>query len=251
MTRRDSWSSLSEHELVYFRSQFKKPYRSTLAFAVWLKKLGCVRSGNVLLDVGCGMGAVSVHLAKVFPEACIRGIEYETRLAAEGAELMKLHGRTNVTIEQGDLYHLEAFRGAVDGVISTQTLSWLEDAERPLASFAATDCRWIAISSLFYDGPVSARIEISDYTSQVEGRRSRESYYNIYSIPRTIGYLRSLGFTRFDYAPFEIDLNLPPPADRGMGTFTAELKSGQRLQFSGPVLMSWYFLYAEKGGDND
>lgn len=242
-----SWGRFTEKELDYFRLQFATPYRSTVAFTDWLKRLGCVPSGGAVLDVGCGMGAVTGHFAEAFPQTRFIGIENNPQLVAMGNGFLAERGRPNVSLESGDLYHLEGRHGQADGLICTQTLSWLENAEKPLAAFAGTGCRWMALSSLFYDGPVSARIEITDHASRAEGRESRESYYNVYSIPRTLAYLETLGYGRASFQSFDIDIDLAAPPDKGMGTHTLELKTGRRLQVSGPVLMSWYFLYAERG----
>ena len=231
----------------YFRSQFLRPYRSTLAFTDWLAELDCVRPGTEILDLGCGMGEFSNHFAKTFPAVRVLGLDNNPQLVAEGNAILAGTGVGNLSLALGDLYGLEAHRGKVDGVICTQTLSWLPEAEAPLASFADTGCRWIAVSSLFYAGPVSAKIEVTDHASKAGSRESRESFYNIYSLPATIGFLNTLGFTDFEHRPFDIDIDLPPPADKGMGTYTVELKSGKRLQISGPVLMSWHFLFAERG----
>jgi hypothetical protein len=54
------------------------------------------------------------------------------------------------------------------------------------------------------------------------------------------------GYEDFVFQPFNIDIDLPKPAHDGMGTYTEQLENGQRIQISGPVFMSWYFILARK-----
>ena len=43
-----------------------------------------------------------------------------------------------------------------------------------------------------------------------------------------------------------MDIDLPKPDSPRMGTYTVKSESGERLQFSGALFMSWYFVLAEK-----
>ena len=241
-----NWDNLTPYELDYFQKQYTAPYNMTLQFVEWLKNLGCIKPRSVLLDAGCGMGAVTCYLASVFPYVEFYGIEFDSMLSREGATRVEMLGLKNVTLEQGDLRELSKYSGLINGIISTQTLSWLESGEVALSSFSDTGCNWIAVSSLFYDGPVSVRTEVTDASSRTDARESRESFYNIYSIPQTIQYLKKKGFKNFDFKPFDIEIDLAQPDSRGMGTYTQQLMSGKKLQFSGPLFMPWYFIYASR-----
>jgi hypothetical protein len=60
-------------------------------------------------------------------------------------------------------------------------------------------------------------------------------------------FFREKGFSKFEYIPFEIDIDLPKPVGTGFdGTYTETLKNGERIQISGPILMSWYFVLAQQ-----
>lgn len=77
-------------------------------------------------------------------------------------------------------------------------------------------------------------------------RAAKRAYYNIYSLQRTHRRLEELGFAQARWEKFELDIDLPRPANGSMGTYTKTTKEGERLQISGPLLMPWYFVYAKK-----
>lgn len=232
----------------YHRRQFDRPYRSTEAFGTWLDGLVDLRSTpQRVVDIGCGEGANAFHLSRRYPATSFVGIELNERLVDWGNELLVELGATEVQLQQGDLYSLDpSLRSAFDGLISLQTLSWLPDFDTPVRRMMELKPEWIAVSSLFFEGKVNARIEIQDYSLPLAGKPYREAYYNVYSIPLVEDVFREGGYKEFRFQPFEIDIDLPAPEDAGMGTYTEQLADGRRLQISGPLLMNWYFLFARR-----
>lgn len=228
----------------YHERQFKTPYRSTVAFAKWLKSLGLPKPETTVADVGCGMGAALNYLAGEFPKTTFRGIEISERLVTLGKKLVD---KTNASLCIGDLYELDSTqKHTYDGIISLQTLSWLPNFQEPLKAMCALHPNWIGLSSLFYDGPVNCNIEVQDYTQPLENQSYKREFYNIYSLPLVEDYLNGLGYCDFSFQKFDLDVDLKPPANNGMGTYTETLASGARLQISGPLLMSWYFVFSGK-----
>jgi hypothetical protein len=104
--------------------------------------------------------------------------------------------------------------------------------------------KWIALTSLFYDGPLSCTIEVQDYDSNLQP--CMKSFYNVYSLPLVKKILLELGYCNFQSTEFEINIDLPRPDRKGKGTYTERLQSGRRLQISGPLLMPWYFIAVKK-----
>jgi hypothetical protein len=105
------------------------------------------------------------------------------------------------------------------------------------------------MTSLFYDGPVNTIVRTQDYTIPIGDSPFRESYYNIYSIPLVREHLANLGYDSFACVPFEIDIDLKRPQEGGMRSFTQRLADGRRLQFGGPVYLSWHFIAATRSGN--
>jgi len=62
-------------------------------------------------------------------------------------------------------------------------------------------------------------------------RNHSTSYCNVYALKQR--------FKRFD-----IDIDLPKGSHGGLGTYTELLADGRRLQISGPIMLSWYFILA-------
>jgi len=73
-------------------------------------------------------------------------------------------------------------------------------------------------------------------------------FYNIYSINEVKQFFEENGYKRFEYTPFEINIDLNKPMDGGMGTYTETLEDGRKLQFGGPILIPEYFICAIKNG---
>lgn len=187
----------------YFLSQYEKPYRSTVALHRWLKSMGVFTSAARIVDVGCGMGAPLGYFAAQEPQCEFCGLDFNPTLIAEGSQ--RLQKLPNVRLEEADIRQLSRYGDRFDGVLSMQTLSWLEDYSEPLAQMAAMRPRWMALTSLFYDGPVNTRIQVQDYSKPVEGKPYKDAFYNVYSLPLFKQRLQALGFPDIVVQPFEID----------------------------------------------
>jgi len=170
-------------------------------------------------------------------------VDFNEKLIESGKALYSKLGIKNVSLEHGDLYNLSnRFLNHFDGLLSLQTLSWLPDFRKPLEKMSQLNCRWMALSSLFYDGPVSAQTKITDRSSG----EAVDSFYNTYSIPEVRQELLNYGYSGVKFNAFEIDIDLNRPAHGGMGTYTKKDLETKRIQISGPLLMNWYFLLAER-----
>jgi hypothetical protein len=106
--------------------------------------------------------------------------------------------------------------------------------------------QWIAISSLFYEGDITCKVEVEEH------RRNRKTFYNTYSLPEIRRFCKINGYTLKKAKPFAIKTDIVKPNDSNyMGTYTEKAindnKNGfKRLQISGPLLMNWYMLLIEK-----
>jgi SAM-dependent methyltransferase len=229
----------------YHIRQFETPYRSTVAFCDWLEKQGLIggeQNNGMILDAGSGSGANIKYLGERFPCNQYLGVDLNKELVDLGNEYFQSH-ELDHRLMKGDLFDLSAIaKNNVEGIVSFQTLSWLPGYQDAIRSMASVESRWIAASSLFYDGPLEFKIEVDEFTSQ----RQRKALYNIYSIDRVREQFSELGYQNFYYSPFEIDIDLVPPLDKGLGTYTRDFTSGEKAQFTGPLMLPWYFIVASK-----
>jgi SAM-dependent methyltransferase len=240
------WLSIADNGRDFHRRQLDRPYRSTVALANFLEAEGLLGSGPVrVLDMAAGMGQVARYLAGRFPAAAFTAVDIHPDLLGEGRAA--LAGLDNARAMVGDLFEPpQELRGAFDGVLLVNTLNGLDDPARALAALAGLRARWICITSLFHDGEVESDITVRDYTKPTLDKDHTVCRYNVFSLPRTLRALARLGYDRARHIPFVMDIDLPPPADGGMGTFTVPLSNGQRLQMSGPLHLPWRFVVVER-----
>ena len=135
--------------------------------------------------------------------------------------------------------------GGVDGVISLQTLSWLPEMRNPMTQiFEVIQPNWIGLTSLFYEGDISCRIEVFEHS------RSRKTFYNVYSLKELNRLAGEHEYEIVKYDRFDIRIDIPKPKNIDlMGTFTEKVEGSsdyQRLQISGPLLMNWYFVLIKR-----
>lgn len=244
------WIVLNEKDIVYHNIQYQSPYRSTEKFVEWLKLGGYFSDKNELhiCDMGCGGGANLYYLASKFPQHYFTGIELNAQLVEMANRQLEQNnlkdknvGGGGRRVIQGDLYNLSnEFYNTFDGIILFQVLVSLPEYEKALDAMAQLNPRWIAFSSLFYEGNIDFIIRTKDYSY------GDEDYYNIYSLPRIKDYLAKLGYVKFEYIPFDIDIDLPKPKTEGFGAYTFKTEDGKRLQMSAALLLPWYFVVASK-----
>jgi ubiquinone/menaquinone biosynthesis C-methylase UbiE len=237
---KSSWEAIAQQDVEYHLRQFKNPYRST----VFLGQFLCSHLRNLkgeALDVACGAGANIFYLSQLFPELNWTGIDLAgDYLFQQSRENFAGHD-INPNLLTGDFYRLtELFAGKkYDLVLSIQTLLVLPTYERAVRQLLAVTSKWLVITSLLTDSWVDAKIETTDYTWPAE---LRHAYYSVYSLPRLREFCESLGAKEIITTDFNIDLDLPPSAGMGLGTYTRMLDTGERLQFTGPVYMPWKFV---------
>jgi SAM-dependent methyltransferase len=240
--RTQEWDKLDESAFRYHLSQWETPKRSTLHFHKFAAD--ALASSRQVVDLGCGAGAATAYLATATPACRFTGIDLSAELVDTANAVAARRGLGNLRFESDDWYRLRERRG-VDGVVSLQTLSWLPDYEAPLRIvFERIAPRWIALSSLFYPGDISCRIEVTEHT------RARQTFYNVYAMPAIARFCADFGYRITKSDPFEIDIDIPEPENRDlMGTYTLRVDGGgpsHRLQVSGPLLMNWHCLLIEK-----
>ncbi len=242
--RTDEWEHLDETALKYHAAQWDVTKQSTLAFADFARKR--VAGSRSILDLASGAGAATSHLAREHPAARFTGLDYSAELVTLSNRLAQERGIANLSFRKGDWYHLEK-SSDFDGVISLQTLSWLPDYEAPLVEiFTKLAPNWIGLTSLFYEGDITCRIEVEEH------KRKRKSFYNVYSLPAIGRLCEAHQYCLAKAIPFRISIDLEKPRDADvMGTYTRKVTDSEtgeveRWQISGPLLMSWYMVLIEK-----
>lgn len=243
--RTDEWATLDASSMAYHLSQWRTPKRSTECFEQFASDR--LATSKRIVDLGCGAGAATAFIARRHATVDFIGIDYSSELVAAANELSRRERVDNVRFQQADWFHLDRQEG-VDAVISLQTLSWLPQFEVPMQRiYECLNPKWIALSSLFYDGDITCRIEIEEH------RRQRKTFYNTYSLPAFGRHAAEYGYSVATAQKFVIDFDLPVPEDNNaMSTYTVRTDAARppavpdRLQVSGPLLMNWYFVVIEK-----
>jgi trans-aconitate methyltransferase len=241
--RTEEWQNLDESGLQYHLSQWQNPKQSTKAFEDFLRTT--LPDTLSVIDIGCGTGAATAYIAARNSEIAFTGLDYSKELVSIANEIASKRALRNLTFETADWFNLSPDKQA-DGVISLQSLSWLPEFERPLGQiFSKLKPQWIALTSLFYEGDITCRVEVEEHK-----RNNRRSFYNVYSLPSISRFCQLHNYHLTRFAPFKIDIDILKPNDIDfMSTYTLRVneksEDPQRIQISGPLLMNWYMILIE------
>ncbi len=236
-----SWSDPSS--MPYHLKQYENTKESTIEFSNFISEE--VSSSNFVIDLGCGAGAATTYLSKTFPDTKFLGVDIDETLIAIANKFNEEIKNHQLRFQVADLFSLPTFQNdEVQGVVSLQTLSWVESHEKAMEQiYSKLNPSWISISSLFYPGEISADIRIKEHIS------GRELQYNVISIPQFEQHARKFGYSLVKYQFFEIGIDIEKTNNLdSMGTYTVQTKekNNSRLQISGPILMPWYFVKLHK-----
>jgi SAM-dependent methyltransferase len=227
----------------YHVRQWKEPKESTKAFSDFINDE--LLNSDLVLDLGAGAGAATYYLASRNLSTNFIGIDYSKELIEVAKETSNQFNLTNLAFDIGDCFNLDKNRGIVNGVVSLQTLSWLSEMKIPMTQiFEVARPDWIGLTSLFYEGDISCRIEVFEHV------RKRKTFYNVYSLKELNRLAGEHNYKIVKFERFDIEIDIPKPQNVDlMSTYTERVEGAsdfQRLQISGPLLMNWYFVMIKK-----
>lgn len=238
--RTDEWVNFDDAQLAYHTKQWESPKESTKAFEAFVKD--ALKSTRSVLDLGAGTAAATAYLAERHPGVNFTAADYVNDYLNIGKAISYRKNIGNLSFRNVDWFDLES-TGEFDAVVSLQTLSWLPEVSEPMRQiFEKIKPKWIAITSLFYEGDISCTIEINEHS------REKKYFYNIYALPEMERICARYGYAVKDARKFDISIDIEKPANQDiMGTYTRRVfndgdGSIERLQISGPILMPWHML---------
>ena len=236
-----SWIDPVSNE--YHMKQWTEPKESTKAFGKFFSKE--LSESQSIIDIGAGAGAATYYLAREYPDTNFIGIDHSSELIEMAKKAMEGLELSNLSYDSGDWFDFDNKWKNVNGVISLQTLSWLPEMRRPMTQiFEVIKPNWIGLSSLFYDGDISCKIEVYEHTQK------RKTLYNVYSLKELNRLAAEFNFEIVNAEQFEIPIDIPKPKNIDiMGTYTEKIEQNlyhKRLQISGPLLMNWHFVLLKK-----
>jgi len=240
------WERIAQQDIDYHRRQFAKAYRSTIYLGEFIRSFIGSTQGEAL-DVGCGAGANIFHLAEMTPGFQWSGLEIAGDvLFPIGNPFFRSKG-LQVDLTTGDLFRLEDYFGGkqFDLVLAIGTLPNLETYDAFLDQLLPITRGWLFVSSLFTNFNVDVHIKVTDYTWPEDCPNAGDLY--IYNLLRFRKACEARGCKQFESRDFVIDVDLSPPENGGFGTYTRKLEDGQRLQFTGPILLPWKFVGVRMG----
>ncbi len=232
-----SWSD--PLSLQYHTKQWAEQKESTKNFNKFFQNE--LKNSTRVIDLGAGAGAATYFLSQNHPKTHFIGVDQSEKLIdiANGMQIAK--EAANLRFEVGNWFDLRHPQDSIDGVVSLQTLSWLPELEAPMSQiFLKIKPKWIGLSSLFYDGGITCKIEVHEHI------RERKTFYNVYSLKELNRFANSFGYEVTRSKKFNLEIDLPKPKNLDlMGTYTERVqrKIGfERLQISGPLLLNWKFV---------
>ena len=240
------WKKIAQQDFDYHQRQFAKVYRSTSHMGDFIRSLIGDTRGEAF-DVACGAGANIFHLSQLIPGFHWSGLDIAGEvLFPIGSPFFRNKG-LDVDLKAGDFYKLEDYFGNMkfDLVTAIHTFSSLESYDVLLDKLLSMTKGWFFATSMFTEFNVDVNIEVTDYTWPKDC--PNPGNYNVYSLPRFRQVCEAKGCREFVSRDFVIDVDLSPPENGGLGTYTRKLENGQRVQFSGPIFLPWKFVGVRMG----
>ncbi|MES2353801.1 MAG: hypothetical protein V4568_05215 [Pseudomonadota bacterium] len=224
------------------------PYRSTVHFTQFVGRV-LARPPESILYVAAGAGPDLAYFKKQFPNTKVAAMESNSEsLSAARAHLAEEGIDAAILMERDWLSEQPEMERRFEGLLSLSTLSQHKSPVRAITRMCQLADSWVAASVMAWNGDHDFMIDVrslDDAPDNVEGSR-HAAYYNIYSLKTLSRLFERNGFIHFKAEQFQMDVDLPPPAELRLGTYTCQTAAGNRLQISGPLFMPWWFIFAER-----
>lgn len=232
-------------KIIYAKSelvQINKVYQSTKSFEKFLIKNKVLNKyTKSVLDAGCGFGSQIQYFSKQYPKIKFTGWDY---LKKKINRAKKLNKNANNKFYVQDLLNIKR-KDSFDLAFSIHTFCCFKNIDEVLKSFTKVNSKWIAINSLFYDGPLDVLIHIRDRTNKGIKDDNPDGDFNIHSLEQT-----KKAFLKGGYKLTKMEKFFPSKAiikpHKKRGSYTVKTEFSNHTVFSGPVHLPWYFLLAKK-----
>jgi SAM-dependent methyltransferase len=225
--------------------QLKNIYESTIQFEKFINENKGFENIKTVLDAGCGIGSNSYFFSKKNPSINFVGGDYRKKNIEEAKKI--LSSRKNNKIKFINYNILKPSKNLVhvfDGIICIHTFCTFKNSKNVITSLCKLKPKWIAINSLFYEGPIETLIHIRD--AKIDYKDSDpDGDFNIFSIPKVKKQFLKNGY-RIKFVPFFPQKKLNMPKDKSRGSYTVKTSFNKNTIFSGPVHLPWYFIFAKK-----
>lgn len=226
------------------RRQIAEPYQSTIMFTDFLAKNGCFRPGSEILDIGTGLGANLIYFKQRLSDVRFLGIDYNPEKIDLGARVISEQGIEGIDLQTGDWFDLPIeFVDRFDGVTNIHTMCCFKQPDQAINALCDLKPRWIALNSLFCEGPLDVLIHIRDYRLPHITDDNPDGDFNIFSLDRVAELFAGRGYS-FTSQAFYPESPLEKREHGGRGTYTMKTELHPHTQFSGPVHLPWHFVLA-------
>jgi ubiquinone/menaquinone biosynthesis C-methylase UbiE len=114
--------------------------------------LSHLKSGDALLDVGCGPGTITMDLAELVAPGRTIGIDRSPEVIERARDAADARSLSNLSFEVGDVYNLNFDDDSFDVVYAHQVLQHLSDPTRALSEMRRVlrDGGWLAVRDADY-----------------------------------------------------------------------------------------------------
>lgn len=230
----------------YHRRQYDGMYDSSREMFEFMEAcLSGSPDGLSILDAACGGGANAFHMAQKWPSSSITGVDRKPELIAYAAARHRDSSIARAHFICDDLFNLHHRFGtrAFDITTFYHTMMMFDPDTYPsvLQSLIAVTKRWVFLNSLFTDKKMDVSSDIRLYVPCDEYVENRVTY-NTLCIDRFTRVAKQLGALDVRVRDYQIRIDLPGPPEGGLGTYTVRTQDGDRLQFSGSVLLPWKYV---------
>jgi ubiquinone/menaquinone biosynthesis C-methylase UbiE len=106
-----------------------------------------LKSGDSLLDVGCGPGTITMDLAELVAPGHVVGIDRSKEVIERARASAEARALSNLSFEVGDVYKLEFADSSFDVVYAHQVLQHLSEPTRAVVEMRRVlrDSGWLAV----------------------------------------------------------------------------------------------------------
>lgn len=226
----------------YSLNQYKRTYSSTTELVKFISKHVNLNRKSII-DLACGGGANTIFLAKKFKQSNFLGADLSGNLVKIAKKKLKEFPKVkNCNFIKKNWINIHKIKGKFDGLISFQSLSYTSyPYEKLLKNLKKKKYKFLAFSSLFYNGDCEYKIFINDFSKM---KNKGANLYNVISTHKIKKILKRNGYKNFKYLSFKINIDLKKPKHTGMQSYTVKLKNNKRILFSGGLYIPYGFILA-------